>query len=44
MTIAPEIVRDFGLALIGCGSFGAYVLDAARDTPGLRIVACADPD
>ncbi|MET8330156.1 Gfo/Idh/MocA family oxidoreductase [Streptomyces sp. NPDC005181] len=44
MTTAPEAGRDFGLALIGCGSFGAYVLDAARDIPGLRIVACADHD
>lgn len=35
---------EFGLALIGCGGFGAYVLDAVSDIPGLRIVVCADPD
>jgi predicted dehydrogenase len=34
----------FGLALIGCGGFGAYVLEAVRDIPGLRVVACADAD
>ncbi len=35
---------EFGLALIGCGGFGAYVLDSVRDVPGLRVVVCADPD
>ncbi|MFF4134203.1 Gfo/Idh/MocA family protein [Streptomyces mirabilis] len=34
---------EFGLALIGCGGFGAYVLDSVRDVPGLRVVVCADP-
>ncbi|MDT0465146.1 Gfo/Idh/MocA family protein [Streptomyces gibsoniae] len=42
--MTPEPEADFGLALIGCGGFGAYVLDAVRDIPGLRIVVCADPD
>lgn len=42
MTAIPD--AQFGLALIGCGGFGAYVLDAVRDIPGLRIVVCADPD
>ncbi|GAA3874845.1 Gfo/Idh/MocA family oxidoreductase [Streptomyces lannensis] len=40
MTVVPDV----GLALVGCGGFGAYVLDAVRDIPGLRVVACADPD
>ncbi|WP_314176545.1 Gfo/Idh/MocA family protein [Streptomyces winkii] len=33
-----------GLGLAGCGSFGAYVLDAVAGLPGLRIAAVADPD
>ncbi|MFE5375475.1 Gfo/Idh/MocA family protein [Streptomyces mirabilis] len=42
MIATPD--AEFGLALIGCGGFGAYVLDAVRDIPGLRVVVCADPD
>ncbi|MEU1599453.1 Gfo/Idh/MocA family oxidoreductase [Streptomyces sp. NPDC005708] len=42
MTAIPE--AGFGLALVGCGGFGAYVLDAVHDIPGLRVVVCADPD
>ena len=42
MTAEPD--AGFGLALIGCGGFGAYVLDAVRDIPGLRVAVCADPD
>jgi predicted dehydrogenase len=34
----------YGVALVGCGAFGAFVLDAIRDIPALRIVACADAD
>jgi predicted dehydrogenase len=33
-----------GLGLVGCGSFGAYVLDAVADLPGLHIAAVADAD
>lgn len=33
-----------GLGLVGCGSFGAYVVDAVVGLPGLRIAAVADPD
>lgn len=33
-----------GVALLGCGAFGAYLLEAVHDIPGLRVVACADPD
>ncbi|MCQ4080902.1 Gfo/Idh/MocA family oxidoreductase [Streptomyces sp. RB6PN25] len=33
-----------GLGLVGCGAFGAYVLDAVADLPGIRIAAVADPD
>ncbi len=33
-----------GVGLVGCGGFGAYLLQAVHDIPGLRIVACADPD
>ncbi|MFC8246208.1 Gfo/Idh/MocA family protein [Streptomyces chartreusis] len=33
-----------GVALVGCGAFGTFVLDAIRDIPALRIVACADAD
>ncbi|MFD7439004.1 Gfo/Idh/MocA family protein [Streptomyces sp. NPDC059861] len=39
MTSAP-----LGLGLIGCGAFGAYVLDAVAGLPGLRVAAVADPD
>ncbi|MEU8571112.1 Gfo/Idh/MocA family oxidoreductase [Streptomyces pathocidini] len=35
---------DIGLGLVGCGAFGAYVLDAVACLPGLRIAAVADPD
>ncbi|MEU6579010.1 Gfo/Idh/MocA family oxidoreductase [Streptomyces sp. NPDC046805] len=49
MTAAPAAPAappdtDFGLALIGCGGFGSYVLDAVRDIPGLRVVVCADAE
>jgi predicted dehydrogenase len=33
-----------GVGLVGCGAFGAYVLDAVADLPGLRIAAVADAD
>lgn len=33
-----------GLGLVGCGGFGAYVLDAVAGLPGLRPTAVADPD
>ncbi|MBY8876339.1 Gfo/Idh/MocA family protein [Actinacidiphila acidipaludis] len=33
-----------GVGLVGCGAFGAYVLDAVADLPGLRITAVADAD
>jgi predicted dehydrogenase len=33
-----------GLGLVGCGRFGAAILDAARELPGLRPVAVADRD
>ncbi|MFF0702672.1 Gfo/Idh/MocA family protein [Streptomyces tendae] len=33
-----------GLGLVGCGGFGAFLLDAVADLPGLRPVAVADPD
>lgn len=32
------------VALVGCGAFGSFVLDAIRDIPALRVVACADAD
>ncbi|SED61508.1 Gfo/Idh/MocA family protein [Streptomyces sp. Ag109_O5-10] len=32
------------VALVGCGAFGTFVLDAIHDIPALRIVACADAD
>ncbi|AVH60181.1 Gfo/Idh/MocA family oxidoreductase [Streptomyces dengpaensis] len=32
------------VALVGCGAFGTFVLDAIRDIPSLRVVACADAD
>ncbi|AEM81944.1 Gfo/Idh/MocA family protein [Streptomyces violaceusniger] len=41
MTSAPA---SLGLGLVGCGGFGAYVLDAVADLPGLRPAAVADPD
>lgn len=34
----------YGLALVGCGAFGTFVLDAVRDIPGVRVAACADAD
>jgi predicted dehydrogenase len=33
-----------GLGLVGCGSFGAYVLDAVAGLPDLHIAAVADAD
>jgi predicted dehydrogenase len=33
-----------GLGLVGCGRFGAAILDAARELPGLAPVAVADRD
>ncbi|GHF82600.1 Gfo/Idh/MocA family protein [Streptomyces thermodiastaticus] len=33
-----------GLGLVGCGGFGAFLLDAVAGLPGLRPVAVADPD
>ncbi|GAA5024008.1 Gfo/Idh/MocA family protein [Streptomyces siamensis] len=33
-----------GVALVGCGAFGSFVLDAIRDIPSLRVIACADAD
>ncbi|WP_328540054.1 Gfo/Idh/MocA family protein [Streptomyces sp. NBC_00344] len=41
MTSAPA---PLGLGLVGCGGFGAYVLDAVADLAGLVPVAVADPD
>ncbi|WP_329034174.1 Gfo/Idh/MocA family oxidoreductase [Streptomyces sp. NBC_00178] len=41
MTSAPA---PLGLGLVGCGGFGAYVLDAVAGLPGLRLTAVADPD
>ncbi|MBV2353951.1 Gfo/Idh/MocA family oxidoreductase [Streptomyces sp. J2-1] len=41
MTSAPPV---HGVALVGCGGFGTFVLDAVRDLPGLRVAACADAD
>jgi predicted dehydrogenase len=35
---------QYGLALVGCGAFGTFVLDAVGDIPGLRVTACADAD
>ncbi|MET8269340.1 MULTISPECIES: Gfo/Idh/MocA family protein [unclassified Streptomyces] len=37
-------VPSLGLGLVGCGSFGAYVLDAVAGLPGLHIAAVADPE
>jgi predicted dehydrogenase len=42
--VSAEPTPGLQLALIGCGGFGAFVLDAVRDVPGLRIAVCADPD
>jgi len=36
--------RAWGVGLVGCGGFGGYLLQAVHDIPGLRVVACADPD
>lgn len=33
-----------GVGLVGCGAFGAYVLDAVAGLSGLRVTAVADPD
>lgn len=33
-----------GVGLVGCGGFGAFVLDAVAGLPGLRLAAVADPD
>ncbi|MFF2847540.1 Gfo/Idh/MocA family oxidoreductase [Streptomyces sp. NPDC058001] len=41
MTSGPT---GHGVALVGCGAFGTFVLDAIRDIPSLRVVACADAD
>jgi predicted dehydrogenase len=35
---------DVLVALIGCGRHGANLAQAIRRTPGMRLVACADPD
>ncbi|MDH6612831.1 putative dehydrogenase [Streptomyces sp. SAI-208] len=32
------------VALVGCGAFGTFVLDAIHDLPDVRVAACADPD
>ncbi|WP_316744765.1 Gfo/Idh/MocA family oxidoreductase [Streptomyces sp. MK7] len=32
------------VALVGCGAFGTFVLDAIHDLPGVRVAACADAD
>ncbi len=40
----PERERPLGLGLLGCGAFGAFLLDAVADLPGVRVTACADPD
>ncbi|WP_411089385.1 Gfo/Idh/MocA family protein [Streptomyces sp. 061-3] len=37
-------VPSLGLGLVGCGSFGAYVLDAVAGLPGLHLAAVADPE
>ncbi|MFJ9910742.1 Gfo/Idh/MocA family oxidoreductase [Actinacidiphila glaucinigra] len=37
-------MTPLGLGLAGCGAFGAYLLDAVAGLPGVRVVACADPD
>jgi predicted dehydrogenase len=44
MTPAPHRDRTRGVALLGCGAFGAYLLQAVETIPGLRVVACADQD
>lgn len=41
MTPAPT---GHAVALVGCGAFGTFVLDAIRDLPGVRVAACADAD
>ncbi|HEV3496697.1 MAG TPA: Gfo/Idh/MocA family oxidoreductase, partial [Actinomycetes bacterium] len=35
---------DLGLGLVGAGRFGAVILEAAAELPGLRPVAVADRD
>ncbi|MET7765904.1 Gfo/Idh/MocA family oxidoreductase [Streptomyces sp. NPDC005393] len=35
---------SLGLGLVGCGAFGAYVLDSVAGLPGLHIAAVADAD
>lgn len=37
-------VPSLGLGLVGCGSFGTYLVDAVADLPGLHIAAVADPE
>ena len=32
------------IGLVGCGGHGANLAQAVARTPGLRLVACADPD
>ncbi|MFJ4988596.1 Gfo/Idh/MocA family protein [Streptomyces sp. NPDC088732] len=38
------MTTPLGVGLAGCGAFGAYLLDAIAGLPGVRVVACADPD
>ncbi|MFF2998665.1 Gfo/Idh/MocA family protein [Streptomyces sp. NPDC057950] len=38
------MTAELGLGLVGCGAFGAYVLDAVAGLPGLRVTAVADAD
>ncbi|MFG2480373.1 Gfo/Idh/MocA family protein [Streptomyces fagopyri] len=38
------MTAELRLGLVGCGAFGAYVLDAVAGLPGLRVTAVADPD
>jgi len=40
----PPDEPGLGLGLVGCGHFGAAILDAARELPGLEPVAVADQD
>ncbi|MFD5567302.1 Gfo/Idh/MocA family protein [Streptomyces cadmiisoli] len=41
MTPGPT---PYAVALVGCGAFGTFVLDAIHDIPGLCVVVCADAD
>jgi len=41
--VGPE-AAELGLGLLGAGRFGAQILEAAADLPGLRPVAVADRD